>query len=280
MKNAEIIKAPIVTVLETKFKDERLTKATQRIAAIYSDAAKYAETKTREIAKILGDIQEKKAYEADGFKSVAEYAYTVFGIARQNAYALSNAGRVYNDKDAHPELKAMTPSKIAELSTVDEKVVKEALDTGKITKGTTQKELREFAAEARKVNEGEVSIQRYIVVPYMEIENPSLISCLSEAKTMDYWDDVFSEFVTSHYSDENVEVITITKAKSKPDSKTATITRKLYTNRGFSLVVEFHKFSKRKSGKEDQKFSREEVLKMLKESGDLSPTEDKKEEQK
>lgn len=134
------------------FVDDRLNKATQRIISIYTDAAKYADTKNRELAKIFSDVAEKKSYEKDGFKSVADYANTIFGIKRQNAYALAAAGKIYNTPDAPEELKAMSPSKLAEISSINRDKVVKAITDGTISKDTTQKDLREFA---NKIREGE-----------------------------------------------------------------------------------------------------------------------------
>lgn len=271
MKATEIITMNLATVDSRTFKDERLTKATQRIANIYTDAAQYADTKNREIAKILGDVANKKAYEADGFKSVADYASTVFGIARQNAYALANAGKVYNDKNAHPELKAMSPSKIAELTAVDTKAVTAALEAGTITHDTTQKALREFADKAKADKEGEkpVVLDTFTARPCLPVQPDELSDTFSCARTLDEWDDWFMKHVSTMSPDSMVEIVKLPKGKVDPNSTKATVNRRLYFNRGYSIVVEFFKYTAPKVTKPvSPKFTKEQLLAMLAEMDD------------
>lgn len=273
MKATEIITLNPITAAARTFKDDRLTKATQRISSIYTDAAKYADAKNREIAKILADVADKKAYEADGFKSVADYASTVFGIARQNAYALANAGKVYNDKNSHPELQAMSPSKIAEIASVDSKAVNAALEAGEITHETTQKALREFAEKAK--NDSETA---KAVVVAMFTARPCVPSLTEEeadnfaaAKTLDDWDDYFMQYVadaTPNYCKISpVEIIKLPKGKVDPDAKKSTVNRRLYFNRNFSIVVEFFTYTapKPKPSKSSPapKYTKEQLLAML-----------------
>lgn len=257
------------------FKDERLAKATQRITAIYNDAAKYADTKNREIAKILGDVADKKAYETDGFKSIADYASTVFGIARQNAYALANAGKVYNDKDAHPELKAMSPSKIAELAAVDIKAVNAALNSGEINHDTTQKDLREFADKAKpnanKKGEKPVVLDTFTARPCLSMVTDEMADTFSMAKTLDEWDEWFMVYVSNVSPDSPVEIVKLPKGKVDPSLTKATVNRRLYFNRAFSIVVEFYTYVAPKPATVKPtapKFTKEQLLAMLAEMED------------
>lgn len=268
MKATEIITLNPITAAVRAFKDERLAKATQRITAIYTDAAKYADTKNREIAKILGDVADKKAYEADGFKSVADYASTVFGIARQNAYALANAGKVYNDKSAHPELQAMSPSKLAELAAVDNKTVTAALEAGKINHDTTQKALREFAdkAKADKESEKPVVLDTFTARPCVPMLSDEQKDTFAATKTLDEWDDWFTDYVSHVSPDYMVEIIKLPKGNVDPAAKKHTVNRRLYFNRGFSIVVEFYTYKPAapKAAKPGaQKFTKEQLLAML-----------------
>lgn len=268
MKATEIITLNPITAAARTFKDERLTKATQRINAIYSDAAKYADIKNREIAKILGDVADKKAYETDGFKSVADYASTVFGIARQNAYALANAGKVYNDKSAHAELQAMSPSKLAELSAVDTKVVNAALEAGEITHDTTQKALREFADKAKAENvkndEKTVVLDTFTARPCAPFISDEQADTFASPKTIDEWEQWFIDHVATISPESPVEVVKLPKGKVDTSSSKATINRRLFFNRGYSIVVEFFKYTKPAAKKNSQpKFTKEQLLAMI-----------------
>lgn len=272
MKNTEIIILNPITAATRTFKDERLTKATERISSIYTDAAKYADIKNREIAKILADVADKKAYEADGFKSVADYASTVFGIARQNAYALANAGKVYNDKNSHSELKAMSPSKLAELASVDSKAVTAALKSGQITHETTQKALREFAEKVKSDSEtGKVEVvDTFTARPCVPSLSEKEADNFAAAKTLDEWDDWFTQYVADNTPDycqvSQVEIVKLSKGKVSPTSKKSTVNRRLYFNRNFSIVVEFFTYKApvpRVTKPAAPKYTKEQLLAML-----------------
>lgn len=271
MKATEIITLNPITAASRTFKDERLAKATQRITAIYTDAAKYADTKNREIAKILGDVADKEAYKADGFKSVADYASTVFGIARQNAYALANAGKVYNDKNAHPELQAMSPSKIAELAAVDTKAVISALEAGEITHDTTQKALREFADKAKADKEGKkpVLLDTYTARLCVTFVDDKTADIFQQNRTIEEWDDYFMELVENVAPGSPIEIVRLKKLETHDSNVKRIAQRRLYMNRTYSIVVEFYKYTAPKATKPaSPKFTKEQLLAMLAEMED------------
>ena len=274
MKTTEIITINPIETINRTFKDERLKKATERITAIYADAAKYAETKNREIAKILADVSEKNTYESDGFKSVVDYAATVFGIARQNAYALANAGKVYNDNNAHPELKKMSPSKIAELAAVEPKALTAALDAGTITHETTQKSLREFADKAKSENanneEKPVVLSMFTARPCVPFISNEQADTFASPKTIDEWDQWFIDHVASISPESPVEVVKLSNGKVDTSASKATIKRRLFFNRGYSIVVEFFKYKKSETPKTPSKpkFTKEQLLDMVAEMED------------
>lgn len=268
-----------IEIKNVDFKDDRLAKATQRITAIYNDAAQYAETKNREIAKILGDVAEKKAYEKDGFKNVADYANKIFGIATQNAYALARAGKVYNDKEAHPELQAMTPSKLAELNAVDNKVLTEALEKGTINHESTQKALREFAEGAKGAKEADnpTVLDPFTARPCLPMITEEMADTFSMGKTLDDWDDFFIDYVVNAVPStvpiSPVEIVKLPKGKVDPTAAKATVNRRLYFNRAFSIVVEFYKYTAPKVTKPSApKFTKEQLLAMLAEMEDGEKT--------
>lgn len=266
MKTNEIITINTIDTTVPALKDERLAKATQRIMAIYSDAAKYADTKNREISKILADVAEKKSYEADGFTSVADYASTIFGIARQNAYSLANAGKIYNDKDAHPELQAMSPSKLAELATVEPAILTAALNDGTISHNTTQRDLREFANATKDHPDKPVVLDRYTIIPFFPVSEDQQES-MASPRTMDEWDEYFTEYLANITGLKSpIEVINLPKGRVTPEAEKATVPRHLYVNVYGSIVVSFYKYVPRKSDKKTVKpsFTKEELLAMLK----------------
>lgn len=265
-----------IEVVKVDFKDERLAKYTQRITAIYNDAAAYADTKNREIAKILAEVVAKDALKKDGFKSVADYANKCFGIARQNAYALANAGKVYNDVKAPAELKAMTPSKLAELSGVDPKDLKKAIEDGTITHDTTQKDLRDFAAKSKsdgKAWKAEI-IDLYTARPCCPALLDETAESMKTPRTFEEWDVWFSDYVGRVAPNSGaVEVVKLPNGKATLDAKKPTVLRRLYFNRAYSVVVEYHKHVAEKptGAPSKSKFTREQLLAMLAEMGEDSP---------
>lgn len=275
MKSTEIININSLNTILPAFKDERLAKATEFIIKIYNDAAKYADIKNREIAKILADVAEKKSYEADGFKSVADYANSTFGIGRQNAYALATAGKIYNDETAHPELQAMSPSKIAELSSLAPTDISAALDAGKITHSTTQKDLREFANEIKSdpnsetfksiPNEDPIVLPRFVVRACIPTLTDEQIDTYSAPKTMEDWDEHFTSYVSETSPLTPVEMVKLPKGKVLMDGKTVTVNRTVYFNRNFSIVVEFFPYvtptTKKKAKK--LKYTKDQLRAML-----------------
>lgn len=247
MKTNEIITTVALTIANRTFKDERLAKATQSISAIYTDAAKYAEEKNREIAKILSDVALKKSYERDGFTSVADYAQTIFGIGRQNAYALASAGKVYNDPKANPELKAMTPSNLAEIVKMDTKVVEKALADGTINRNTTQKALRALCKSSKYASQSDKAqevLDMFTVRPTVDDPTDAQMEEFSTPRTMPDWDKYFCDQIRTKYGElEPVELIFLPKAKVKPEDKKATVQRTLYTNSVCAIVVNFYKYA-------------------------------------
>lgn len=264
MSNAIITITELNPATTRKFKDSRLAEATKRISAIYTDAAKFVDTKNREIASILAEVMEAKSYEKDGFKSVGDYAKEVFGINRQNAYSLAAAGKVYNDKNAPAALKAMTPSKLAEVAKVPTETLTKAIEDGKITADTTQKDLRDFAAAASgKADKVEV-LNNYTARPCAPSVSERDVDTYSTARTMPEWEDYFMAYMQSLAPSRAPEIIKLPKTTvpGNHDAKKATVERRLFTSDNFSLVVEFYT-AKPEPKPSKPKFTKEQLLEML-----------------
>lgn len=264
MSNAIITITELTPTTSRKFKDPRLTEATKRIAAIYTDAAKFVDTKNREIASILAEVMEAKSYEKDGFKSVGDYAKEVLGINRQNAYSLAAAGKVYNDQNAPAALKAMSPSKLAEVARVPTETLNKAIADGKITADTTQKELRDFATATTAKTDKVQVLDNYTARPCAPSVSERDKDTYAAARTLPEWDDYFMEYMRSLAPSRTPEVIKLPKTTvpSNPDAKKATVERRLFTSDNFSLVVEFY-ISKPEPKPTKAKFTKEQLLAML-----------------
>lgn len=264
MSNAIITITELTPATSRKFKDPRLAEATKRIASIYTDAAKFVDTKNREIASILAEVMEAKSYEKDGFKSVGDYAKDVFGINRQNAYSLAAAGKVYNDQSAPAALKAMSPSKLAEVSKVPTETLTKAISDGKITADTTQKDLRDFASSVTaKTNKVEV-LDNYTARPCAPFVSERDADTYNTARTIPEWEDYFMDYMQAQSPTRTPEVIKLPKTTTpgNPDAKKATVERRLFTSDNFSLVVEFYTV-KPEPKPSKPKFTKEQLLAML-----------------
>lgn len=265
MSNSIISITELNPATSRKFKDPRLAEATKKIAAIYTDAAKFVDTKNREIASILAEVMEAKSYEKDGFKSVGDYAKEIFGINRQNAYSLATAGKVYNDKNAPAALKSMTPSKLAEVAKVPADILKKAIDDGKITADTTQKALREFAAATAKPEKVEV-LNNYTARPCVPMVSERDADTYAVTRTLPEWEDYFMAHMQSLSPSRTPEVIKLPKTTMpcNPYAKKATVERRLFTSDNFSMVVEFYT-AKPEHKATKPKFTKEQLLAMLRE---------------
>lgn len=267
----ELITIAQASVEVKEFKDERLTQATAKIARIYSNALKYADEKNREISTVLAEVAEQKSYEKDGFKSVADYAYKTFGIARQNAYALANAGKVYNDETTPDSIKEFSPSKLVELNGVARETIEQAIQDGTISKDTTQKGLRDFAKANRqdKKESKTVVLEKYTARICTTFITEELEAELSKGRIMEDWDTFFKSYCTNELSkdESDVEIVKLPKGYAFPDAKKATIERKLYFNKGISVVVEFRTYvptiNVPKKEEQKQTFTIEQLQEML-----------------
>lgn len=251
---ANIIEAHELTTHDEKltFKNAELTKITARIQTIYLSAVKYAEEKNREIAKLLSCVKQGKLYEQDGFKSVADYANKTFGIKEKAAYALASAGDIYNDDNANPVLKALSPYNAAELASVDKDKVNKAIEDGVIKADSTQKAIKEFKAkanaEAEGPQEGKV-VTMYTCRPVdfnpLQGDEPGHVRIYSTPHTIEEWDEYWTNTTRGgsfNQNDRDVEIIKLPKCapyKSPKDSKKPVI-RKLYINSGCAIAVEYY----------------------------------------
>lgn len=267
-----IISTSDLTINQTapNFQDDRLNKATDKIIKLYQNATATADKLNRQLASILGTVATEKSYEKDGFKSVGEYASMTFGIKPRNAYMLASAGQVYNDEKANPVLKAMSPSKMAEVLSINRETLNKALEDGTITNETTQKGLREFAETVEPKISREAKENRYTARLCAEHIPEEIANELDSIRTENEWDNFFSNWITSMFDETTwVDAIKIPKGKISKNDDKPTLARKLYTSRRFSIVVELWKHEDEKPKKEKKvkkvtpQYTREELEAML-----------------
>ena len=145
-----------------EFKDSRLNAAAKIIRDALNDsysavsgAVEAHEANKATIAKALAMVKRDKAYEMDGFKSIADFAEQTFNINRSNAYQLAQTAERFllpAEDESNAESCAIatanptfTPSKLATLVNVPDSAIKSGLESGAISPASTQAELKEFA---------------------------------------------------------------------------------------------------------------------------------------
>lgn len=271
MTNVNMITVSPVEMHEHTFKDAYLTKATQKIEKIYTDAVTYAEDKNREIAKILSDVAAKNAYAKDGFKSVADYAAQTFGMQKSRAYALANAGKVYNDKNAPEQMKALSPFKLAELNRLIPSQAADAITSGAITENSTEKEIREYVTQKIAETEKPKVLPSYTVrICGQGFE--SIMETLTSPRTVDAWDELFTNLLHERHPGQEVTTVSLPKASVNPDSKKKTISRRLYICHDEAAAIELFEYRQEKPKPEraakKPKFTREQLMAMLAEMDD------------
>lgn len=113
-----------------------------------------AENSKRGICIELTKIEADKLYEADGFKSLAEYGETI-GLDKSLTHKLENAGRVYlSEKPATKALAAnLDWSKAAMLASEDADKVEAAAAAGELKPDMTAKDVKTWKA-AQAVKKG------------------------------------------------------------------------------------------------------------------------------
>lgn len=268
----EIITMNAITIAEKlTFKNEALSKATSDILKIYNDALSYADSKNRQIASILAVVKQEQSYKEDGFTSVADYASKTFGIKKQKAYALADAGEVYNDATASEKLKAFSPSKLSEITRVDRAALESAVESGRITPTTTEKDLREYARSNAPAKETTTE-----VVDTYDARPLAVCMVLPEAianvfkmgpLALTEWDEVILNTINEN-SRFPAEMVKLPKApaliKGELGTK-KTVNRRLYITHDFSIAVEYttHKRELELVKKPESKLTREQLLALL-----------------
>lgn len=242
----ELITMDALTIAEqTQFKDKRLAAATAKIVKLYNETSVYVERKNREFASILSTVKTEKSYEKDGFKSVAEYANTVFGISRSNAYALASAGDIYNSDKAPEEVKQLSPSKLAEVANVPPEKLSADIKAGTISASTTQKDLREYAKTAAPQSEDvpKVLPQYTARLVWGGVWDEKDQEKFGTPHILEDWHDIITQdILDNHVCVRRPEVIKLPKCQpyNSPIQDKKPITRYLYVTEICAYVFEFY----------------------------------------
>ena len=246
--------APVITSVGAfNFKNRALAGYSRRIAELGADIS----AKNVEIAKILGHVLDEKCYVEDGYKSVAEYAEEVFGIKKQSAYQMANVGsRFFNSEDetAKRVTNIFPTSNLAELQNVPMEEIKKALDSGRISEGSSQKALRDFA---KSTKEPKITVET-LYSGYTKSVTGSTVS-----------NEPFEKVVLDSHLESVASGFGFSKELWKPYGKNSKVA---ITESGDIFVVTFEKYVEPKPTKVakpvggGKKFTVEELMAMLEEA--------------
>lgn len=143
-----------------QFKSKALNTATAGLAKAFQNI----ENGRKDACAILAKVEKNKSYKEDGFNSLAEYAETI-GLEKSLAHKMENAGRLLISEN--PEMKAFADktdfSKLAILSSADEKTVLEAVKEGKLSPESTQADVKAWKANSKSSNGKEKVLSKFEV---------------------------------------------------------------------------------------------------------------------
>lgn len=166
------------------FKNTELNKASARITALKGSISK----NMGEIAKILGRVKRDKLYEDDGFKSVSEYAENALSLGKATAYQLASVGERFllNDSVTAKTVSAMLPpSNLAELVTLSDEEIQDAVNKKNITPNSTQTELRTLAKAVKGKRKGDdVKVLPQFIVDVKILHNNTVSDIHADKMTL------------------------------------------------------------------------------------------------
>lgn len=148
------LKSPILSAMRDRIAPmydkgaEEISKYADKAAAVVD---RYNRAVALELATLpvneKGKLDESKF---DGFKTPIEVAVNVYGFKTKFAYTLYDYGKKCLAADAPQGFSKLTPSNAAVLAGAKDSEVRKALASGEISEKSTQKELKQWAAQHRK----------------------------------------------------------------------------------------------------------------------------------
>ena len=132
------------------FQEKALNDAVKGLAKAYTNIEK----NKKDACLILWRLEDGKKYEADGFKSLEDFAQTI-GIEKSTAHRMADAGRVYDSKV--PEIAQFasdagytSAAKLASMvkNEEQEKTLAESIKNGEITPDMTVDKISAWKADA------------------------------------------------------------------------------------------------------------------------------------
>lgn len=154
------------------FQEKALNDAVKGLAKAYTNIEK----NKKDACLILWRLEDGKKYEADGFKSLEDFAQTI-GIEKSTAHRMADAGRVYDSKI--PEIAQFaseagytSAAKLASMvkNEEQEKTLAKSIKDGEITPDMTVDKISAWKADATSGKGKDKILPKYKVSGFMYLE--------------------------------------------------------------------------------------------------------------
>ena len=254
--NNELILSTANAPAKFTFKNAKLNEISAKIAeqsaamnSVYNAAKEGAEAVNKALAPLFGELLKSKCYKDDGFKSVADYAETTFGMSKSMAYMLARVGEKFYSDNADAVVKAretLSTSKLAELANTDRIAISKAIDAGELSADTSLAACRDFATAHKRPGKEKV-------LPTFTVSDMCSRAVIAENVIKD---DMYSAVAASIVDEGVIEApdgVLFTTAKVDGDKASAAQHFIAYTSSGFVRMYEYHPYvavkkSKKSSG--------------------------------
>lgn len=243
----EIILSTSNAPAKFSFKNAKLNELSAKIAeqsaamnALYTEAKDRAEAINRALAPIFGELLRSKCYKDDGFKSVADFAETTFGMGKSMAYMLARVGeQFYNDDNEYTKAArdTLSTSKLAEFAGVDRTAIAKAIKDGKLTKDTPLAECREFAAAHKKQGKEKI-------VPKFTVAEMTSKAVIAENVDKEAMFEAVADALCVSAVAESPAAVFFSTAKLDGDKSSAAQHFIAYTAGGFVRMYEYRPYVK------------------------------------
>lgn len=161
MENRQlIIRPPTVPT----FKSKELNTATKSLYDVAENVYTTAFEGNKRICIILARVEKTQAYKEDGFKSLAEYCEAI-GFDKSKVHKMENAGRLYDSENETVKdfADSMGYGNLAVIASASTDAIAKAVESGELTKESTQDNIREWKAKHNAEHAAEKVLPKFEV---------------------------------------------------------------------------------------------------------------------
>lgn len=268
MNTNELILSTTNAPSKFTFKNAKLNEISTKIAAeaanmnsVYNAAKEGAEAVNKALAPLFGELLKTKCYKDDGFKSVADYAETTFGMSKAMAYMLARVGDKFYSDNSEEVVKVretLSTSKLAELTGTDRVALAKAIDAGELSSETSLATCRDFATAHKKPGKERV-LSTFTVVDMCKTG----IFCENVTKE-DMYEQVAAAIVANYPEHaDSKDAVFFSSAKLEGDKASNNQHFIAYTATGFTRMYEYRPYVKKSVKSAGKRPTFAELLKSL-----------------